>query len=84
MIMRTPQVWSFARQGLQQRRLLESSADVALSQLEHFNMRNMANLMWGYARMEYYNPSLYGAVAARATAMLQVWERCGESVGSAW
>ena len=41
-------------------------------------MKNMSNLLWGFARMEFYNKPLFDAVAARVSNMLEVgWNAYG-------
>ena len=43
-----------------------------------YTMKNMSNLLWGFARMEFYNKPLFDAVAERVSNMLEVgWNACG-------
>ena len=66
------QVWSFARQGLIMSVLLKRTAEEAVLNLSQYSMKNMSNLLWGFARSEYYDEALFAAVAERVTSMLQV------------
>jgi len=41
-------------------------------ELFRYSMKNISNLMWGFARMEFYDQALFSAVAARVSRMLEV------------
>lgn len=47
------------------RPFLEIVADECLHQLNHFNMQELSNLVWSYAKLNHSHPELFGAVASR-------------------